>query len=310
METQLKILMNDAGIYAKEIIDLLHKENIHVIYLATSAENDPGNADEFFVYEEYNYQNLKFCAEDLLDLCLSFNIDVFIPMKDMTGFDFYKEQFIENNITIISANNLITDSLNNINTFYDLLKDIAPELIPEYYIVSNRFEFEEACEQLRKNNKNICMKYTHNGYNNDFYIIDFGKKTFVKPHNKTKVISYEKALDMFISEPKYEIAVMEYIDNEKITCNCLKTKNENIIFSKHSNVANYCDEILENINYKMPVKISFKKNLNNEFKIVNFSTKLSEDILKYGLLSNTNIPTLVIKNFRKNINMVKKASSC
>lgn len=310
METQLKVLMNDAGKYAKDIIDLLHKENMYVVYLATSVNDDPENADEFFVYEEYNYQNTKFCAEDLLDFCLSFDINVFIPMKQMKAFDFYKDIFTKNNITVVSTDSITTDTLDNVDSFYELLENIAPELVPEYYIVSNRYEFEEACKRLRKNNKNICMKYTYNDYNNDFYIIDFANKAFHKPHNKTKIISYEAALDMFISEPKYQIAVMEYIDSEKIICNCLKTKGENIVFSKHSNVSEYCNEILENINYKMPVKIAFKKDLNNELKIVNFSTKLTDDILKYGLLSNTNIPMLVIKNFKKNINIVQKACNC
>jgi REP element-mobilizing transposase RayT len=309
--------MNNMGSQAVDVINLLHEDNIYIVYLSsTDNESIKEAADEFYKEETFSKDNIEGYVNYLINICKEKNIEIFIPSRRMDELCKFKDVFIRNNIKM-----LIPDDINEfiilndkIKT-YELLKYIVPDAIPEHYLVKDWPSFIGATGKLFANNKVACMKYATDIASNSFRILNTNKHTLKELEKKTDKeksllshsINYTDALEMIKDGLEKDLIVMEYMPGEEVSCDCLKTSKGNIIIPrikinnkiqkicKNELIMEYCDEILNNISYNTPCNIQFKLNENNIPILLEINTRMSGGVMIASWATGINIPLIAVK---------------
>lgn len=317
MKNQIKVLINNVGSQAVDIIKLLHKEDIYVMYSAAAEDKlIKKEADEFIIEDVSLYYDINKYVKYLIELCKNNKINLFIPFKEMFNLNNHKNEFIKNNINILLPNDIdLFNILNNKALTYDKLIDFK-EIIPEYYLVKDIQSFKEACNKLRNKNKEVCMKYVTDIASNSFRIINFkehtlkelSKKTNAEKSRLSHLLDYEQIIKMLEKEAlPCNLIVMEYMSGKEISCDCLKTNSGNIIIpriklndktqliTKDKKIIDYCEKILNYTNYNTPCNIQFKMDENKNPKLLEINTRMSGGIMISSFATNINIPAISVK---------------
>lgn len=317
----VKVLMNHTGSQAIDIINLLHKENIEVLYLGNEKENDIKNIADEFLVERSDFNNIKDYVDYLIEICKEKNIDVFIPLRKMEELSTYKKDFNDNNIKVLIPNDIeLFKTLNNKAKTYELFKTNFQELIPEYYIVNDYKDFVNACKTIHDKGKEVCIKYVSDIASNSFRIINYKRHSLSELDVKTNeeksrlshMIDYNDLENAIFFEPlKKDLMVMEYIKGYEISCDCIKTKEKNIIIpriktggkeqliTKNKEIMNYCEKILNLINYDTPCNIQFKLS-NEKLFLLEINTRMSGGIIIAYKATKINIPAIAVNQILNN----------
>lgn len=316
----MKILMNNCGSQAVEIINLLHKDSdLYIVYLSSAEHKGIMEvADEFYVEnidEEFNIEKYK---DFLIDFCISNSIEVFIPFKKMEELSYYKNDFESVNIKVmLPSNTELFRILNDKRETYKLFESKYSDLIPLYKVFNNETKYGifEYLDYLRKIDKIPCIKYVTDIASNSFRVVRSGYRTLNElevKSNKEKAILTNSITDndlyYMISHSTLfkDIMVMEYLDGNEISCDCLKTKNGNIIIprikaakyiqsiERDENLISLCNQILDDIDYDTPCNIQFKDS-SNGLKLLEINTRMSGGVMFASQATGINIPLLSVK---------------
>lgn len=314
---QIRVLMNNMGSQAVDVINLLHEGNIHVVYLsATDSETLKEAADEFYREEVFSKEDIEDYIDYLINICKEKQLEIFIPSRRMEEISAFKETFAENNIKLLVPDNIEEFLLLNdkIKT-YELLKDIIPEAIPEHYLVKDWPSFIGATGALFANNKTACMKYTTDIASNSFRILNTNKHTLKELEKKTEKeksllshsMNYTDALEIVKEGLEKDLIVMEYMPGDEISCDCLKTSKGNIIIPrikvdkktqricKDKTIMEYCEKILNNISYNTPCNIQFKLSKEGIPMLLEINTRMSGGVMIASWATGINIPLIAVK---------------
>lgn len=313
---QTRVLMNNTGSQAADIINLLHEENIYVVYYGTS-ENAAvkQEADEYHIEKIFSVAKTDSYADYLIDLCNKHKIDVFIPFRRMEELSIYKDKFDNAGIKVMIPDNIdMFKKLNNKVETYQMLKEIIPEVIPEYYLAKNLEELKKVCSIL-KDKREVCMKYVTDIASNSFRIINFNKHTLKELEEKTPIeksklshiIDYDALIDILSKEPfRKDIIVMEYLPGKEISCDCLKTSKGNIIVPRKKEtdkiqtifqdplIMKYCNKILDNIDYDTPCNIQFQMDSSGKPMLLEINTRMSGGVMIASWATGINIPLVAV----------------
>ena len=317
METQIRVLINNCGSQAVDIIDLLHKGNIYVVYLsAEESDAIKAVADEFILEKkEANNDILLYCVY-LINMCKENNIDIFIPFKKMEEIAKRNNFFEKHGVKVlVPKDGEEFVKLNNKFSTYELLKEVVPEAIPEYYLVKNLSDFKSAFNNLTEARKEICMKYVTDIASNSFRIINTKNHSFKEldiktPAQKSKIAhseDYNAIVEMFEKGnlPR-DLIVMEYISGMEVSCDCLKTSKGNIIvprikindkvqsICKNENIMKYCEAILNYISYNTPCNIQFKLKEDGTPMLLEVNTRMSGGVMISSWATDINIPLIAV----------------
>lgn len=337
----MKILMNNCGSQAVEIINLLHKESdLYIVYLSSAEHKEIREvADEFYIEDTSGEFNIEKYKNSLLNFCKSNLIDVFIPFKKMEELSYFKSDFEEFNIKVmLPSNTELFRTLNDKRATYELFESKYSDLIPLYRVFNedNKYGIFEYLGKLRKKGKIPCIKYVTDIASNSFRVIRSSYRTIEElevKSNKEKSILTNSITDndlyYMISHSilSKDIMVMEYLDGNEISCDCLKTNNGNIIIPRIKaakyvqsiervpSLMKLCNNILDDIDYDTPCNIQFKDS-SNGLKLLEINTRMSGGVMFASQATGINIPLLSVKqlcgekiNFDKNwpaMKMIKR----
>lgn len=315
----LRILMNNCGSQAVEIINLLHEDaSIYVVYLSVSYNSFIGDvSDEFYIESpECATLSIEDYKDFLIDFCKENSIDLFIPFKRMEELSYYVADFTKNNIKIMLPSNVgLFRILNNKVLTYDMLKET--ELIPLYKVYNDNTKFGifEYLNELRSLDKIPCIKYVTDIASNSFRIVRSSYRTLDELDVKSNKIKSELMNSITDNDLYYMIShsslpkdmmVMEYLEGCEVSCDCLSTKQGNIIIprikkskdvqliNRDEKIITVCNSILDIIDYDTPCNIQFKMH-NDSLKLLEINTRMSGGIMYASRATGINLPLLAVK---------------
>ena len=323
----INLLINNCGSQIKNIAELLHEGNINISYICTNyTQNLDSVIDNYLGPDMNKNTSIDDYVKFLIKLCKENNINLFLPFRRMEELIRYKNLFKNNGISMIIPDDIeLFRILNDKAATYKLLNPIIKDYIPEYYTVNCVSDLIDKIAMIHNMGKIVCIKYVNDISSNSFRIINFEKHSIKELEQKTDkeksklshMINYSDIKDMFngINILPKEMVVMEYLSDEEVSCDCIKTSAGNIVIprikidKKTQIVKNdkllleLCNKILDYTNYNTPCNIQFKYN-NNKPMLLEINTRMSGGIMIASWASGINLPLIAI-NQSAGINIKK-----
>jgi hypothetical protein len=229
-----------------------------------------------------------------LAVCMKYKVDIFMPYKHIDIITKYSYRFRDKGITILCMYDYeIFTKLQDKEETYKLIKSIAPEIVPEYYILNKSIN-------LHKFNQKMCIKRA----------IDVGGKSFrvlVEDYSSKNLDSYIKAelsfKDAYEICDKEKLIIMPYLTETEVSIDCLIGNNKSIAVARYKNSRN--KEKIEYLQsgdlYNTVIKIGKELKLqdipyNVQFignKLLEINTRLAGGTSKSSLIG-VNIPRMIL----------------
>lgn len=249
--------------------------------------------------EEYISYCLEFCAEH--------GIDAFIPRRKMVEISRNIERFVQAGVKVMVDDFSTISLLNDKAAAYDFFRDCSGLRIPDYFIVNQFEQFEQAYRQLRTQYEQVCVKFVKDEGGMSFRKIAenvdrFGQLKFYQGSS----ISYEMLTEALSSEAEFDdLMVMPYLPGNEISVDCLQTKKGLIAIPRNKGAARherveYRDEILrmtdavmERIELKYPCNIQYKLKDGIPY-LLEVNTRMSGGLQMSCLAAQVNIPNIAL----------------
>ena len=224
--------------------------------------------------EWYSEPGLK--GKDYVDFCLSFckeqNIDVFMPRRGMVEISKYKALFEENGTKVMVDDYPYVSLLNDKAAAYDHFREEGIGKVPDYFIVTNAAQFENAYSALAEKYGWVCFKFVHDEGGKSYRLIDDSRRGYTALFKKiTTRLTYAEALDALSERETFPpLMVMPYLPGNEISVDCLKTSQGTIKIPRlkdysrieriqyNDGILETCDKLLEKIPLECPCNIQFK----------------------------------------------------
>ena len=145
---------------AHQIIGLMKRNAANEIYVIGSnlvMNSVIKNAcDEWYSDSELKGDSyVSFCIE----FCKAHDIDVFAPRREMVEISRQKERFERLGVKVLADSYDKISFLGDKAKTYEFFKGNKDINVPDYFVVNNSAEFEQAYERLRQSGSGVCCKY-------------------------------------------------------------------------------------------------------------------------------------------------------
>lgn len=249
--------------------------------------------------EEYITYCLKFCADH--------SIDAFVPRRKMEEISRNIERFERAGVKVMADDFSKISLLNDKAASYEFFKDCNGLHIPDFCIVNNLCQFEQAYRQLRTNYAQVCVKFVKDEGGMSFRKIAENVDRFgqLKVYQGSG-ISYEMLAEALGSTAEFDdLMVMPYLPGNEISVDCLQTKKGLIAIPRNKGAARherveYDDEILrmtdtvmQRIELKFPCNIQFKLKDSVPY-LLEVNTRMSGGLQMSCLAAQVNIPNIAL----------------
>lgn len=249
--------------------------------------------------EEYICFCLEFCAEH--------HIDAFVPRRNMVEISRNKARFEQAGVKVMVDDHATIELLNDKAAAYALFADCRDLHIPEFYIVNNVCQFEQAYQKLREEYGQVCVKF----------VKDEGGMSFrkiaeqVDPFRQLRVyqgsgISYEMLAEALGSAAGFDdLMVMPYLPGNEISVDCLQTKRGLIAIPRNKGAARHerveynpeilqmTDTIMRRTALEYPCNIQFKYKGDVPY-LLEINTRMSGGLQMSCLAAQVNIPRIAL----------------
>jgi len=225
-----------------------------------------------------------------------------------------KELFENAGVKVLISNVTALEIANDKGQLYQFLqwRGIA---VPEFQIVENRLQFEEAAKILNYPLKNICFKPCISNGSRGFRIIskDVDELDLLFNHKPNATyISYHDVIRILASGHFPQLLVSEYLPGEEYSVDCvanhgnaflivprLRKKTINGItvegtYLKNDPIIEYCKQIIKELNLHGNIGIQVKKADNGRFLILEINPRVQGTIAA-ALGAGVNLPLIAIK---------------
>jgi len=295
----------------------------HIINMIKETENFDikvigSNANDYVVYkkacDEWYVEPDGLSKEDYVNYCLSFCkehfVDVFIPKRNQDAIAEAKDRFDEIGVKLfIDCNYEILKILDNKAKTYEYFENIIPEAIPEYYVIKSVEDFKNKYVLLSNKYKKICYKLLVDEGARSFRVIsndiEGPRGLLEKPGYKVTLNAAINVLSTYdFSNP---ILMMPFLDGVEVSADCLKTKKGNIVLPRYKTnkryseiifnkeLMEYCNKIIDELNFEMPLNIQFKKdNETGLFFLLEINPRMSGGLQLSRAGSDINIPSVAL----------------
>jgi carbamoyl-phosphate synthase large subunit len=170
----------------------------------------------------------------ILDICRQENVDVILPLvtRELDKFAKAKAMFAQENIKVAVMDFEFLEVANNKGRLLSALKKSSIP-VPEFYIINNVRELEEACAKLGYPEKAVCVKVIEGNGSRGVRIVNpFVSKyeLFFNEKPNSMLISYDEILLTFKEKESIpEIMVMEYLPGKEYSVDVLADCGEPIL---------------------------------------------------------------------------------
>lgn len=294
------------------------------IYIDMIRNNEDGKEFEFYVThpikESIVLQNADYYeiepvlkGKEYVDYCLDFckkhKIDLFLPRYGMVYIAEYVKEFesIGTKVMVCSDTKLM-EIIDDKALFYESVRHHNIINIPDYHVVTNITEFEEAYALLSEKGHRVCFKPVSGIGGEGFRVIDDRADTFeslFEPVNHR--ISYKKAIELLGSRENFQpLMVMEFLQGNEYSIDCLAYDGKlyaAIPRKKMQGRLEYIDpnpELIEMAKkfaeiYKLPYMFNIQfKMKDGVAKLLEINPRMSGG-LYISALSGINFPYLAVK---------------
>lgn len=265
------------------------------------------------------YEEPVLAEDEYLDFCLSFckehKVDVFVPRQFMVKISQNIDKFNELGVKVLVDDYSIIELLNNKAKAYEFFRDCEGLNIPEYCIVNNVKQFEQAYTELKNKYENVCIKFVKDEGGLSFRTISESTDSFGRLR---KYAGSEITYDMLVEALKEggefdDLMVMPFLAEEEISVDCLKTDSGLIAIPRikangRHEIVRFDEDILKMVNTIMD-KIKLENPCNIQFKLkdgipylLEINTRMSGGLQMTCEAAGVNIPNIALnKLLGKNI---------
>ena len=289
---------------AYDLIELLKQDNpeLYVIGSSTTADSVVKLACDEWHQEPAEVEGyIDFC----IDFCRKNRIDVFFPRKNLELVSKFKDRFTDLGVKVLIDDYPVVSLLNDKAKTYGFLKDIKGLNIPEYHIVNNAREFEEAYEKISEKGGFACVKFVRDEGAMSYRRIVKGKKGFDRLRTYPGVeMLYDDYLACLSEKESFDdLMVMEYLPGREISVDCLATEQGPIIIPRFKSfgraeqvdfdpsIVSLCESILDRTKLECPCNVQFKEKDGIPY-LLEINTRMSGGLQMSCLAAEINIPRI------------------
>ena len=288
-----------------ELMKADQKEQIHVI--GSNLQKDSviqKVCDEW--YEEPGLDGEEYICY-CLEFCKEHSIDVFVPRRNMVEISKNKVRFEDAGVRVMVDDYSIIKLLNDKAATYDFFKDCKGLHIPEYFIVNNLAQFEQAYKKLRAGYEQVCIKFVKDEGGMSFRKIAEQVDSFkrLRVYQGTE-ISYEMLTETLSHAGEFDdMMVMPYLSGNEISVDCLQTKKGLIAIPRNKGAARHerveyneeilqmTEQIMNHIQLQFPCNIQFKLKDDVPY-LLEINTRMSGGLQMSCLAADVNIPNIAL----------------
>lgn len=289
-----------------ELMKADYKEQIYVIGSNRQIDSVIQKAcDEW--YEDFDADKeayLQYC----LDFCIEHKVDVFVPRYRMSDISKYKTRFEAIGVKVMVDAFSMVSLLEDKAATYNFFQDEEKLHIPEYYIVNNVVQFEEAYQQLKSNqHQQICIKFVHDEGGMSFRkIVEYADRFKRLRTYQGADIVYSELVGILKTEREFDdLMVMPYLSGDEISVDCLDTesgliaiprrkslaRHETVVYDKTILSMTKC--IMEKTKLQFPCNIQFRLMEDTPY-LLEINTRMSGGLQMSCLASGVNIPNIAL----------------
>lgn len=247
---------------------------------------------------------LQYC----LDFCIKHKVDVFVPRHKMSDISKCKAQFEAIGVKVMVDTFLKVSLFEDKAATYHFFQDEEKLHIPEYYIVNNVVQFEEAYQKLKSNQyQQICIKFVHDEGGMSFRKIVEHADRFKRLRTYQGAdIAYNELVEILKTGGKFDdLMVMPYLSGEEISVDCLDTESGLIAIPRRKSPARHetvvYDEtilsmtkcIMEKTKLEFPCNIQYRLMEDIPY-LLEINTRMSGGLQMSCLASGVNIPNIAL----------------
>lgn len=246
---------------------------------------------------------IRFC----LEFCAEHRIDAFVPRRNMVEISRNTARFEQAGVRVMVDDYATIQLLNDKAAAYAFFKDCRELNIPDFHIVSNVSQFEQAYQKLREEYGQVCVKF----------VKDEGGMSFrriagqVDPLRQLKVyqgsaISYETLTEALGSAAEFDdLMVMPYLPGNEISVDCLQTKKGLIAIPRIKGAARHerveydpgilqmAETVMKLTGLQYPCNIQFKYREDVPY-LLEVNTRMSGGLQMACLAAQVNIPRIAL----------------
>ena len=303
-----RIWMNHWFSTAYNIISLLKQGEPDFCVIGTNEREYPtyrAVCDEFYTEPKLDDEPyVAFC----LDFCRAHEIDVFMPRRHFLAVSRHIAEFEAIGVRVmVDAYERILP-LNRKSEAYAMLADCPEIRIPEYRLVTNVTQFQEAVEYLKGNWKQVCFKFEQDEGGRSFRLLDETPKGYhalFKKQSATRM-NYAAAVEALSEVESFPpMIVMPYLPDDEISADCLNTQDGLIIIPRIKNptrteLVRFPEDVLEMCRafhrrcpLEMPYNIQFKY-LDGIPYFLEVNTRMSGGVQMACAAAGVNIPNIAV----------------
>lgn len=211
-------------------------------------------------------------GDQYVDWCLEFattnGVQIFFPDRSVRDLAAQRGRFNAAGVHLmVPTDHETLDTLDHKGTQYELIgKDIVD--IPDYKIVTNLSQFEEACDDLYSRHERICFKPAVSIFGAGFRALTEEGSAITRLMNgNNTALSMAEARFIFGAEESFrDLMVMEYLPGPEISVDCLALKGEVVRAICRSKIADRMQQVIDNAQtLAATAKLAKHLNLNGIF---------------------------------------------
>lgn len=294
---------------AHQIIGLMKRDATDEIYVIGSnlvMNSVIKNAcDEWYADSELKGDSyVSFCIE----FCKAHDIDVFAPRREMVEISRQKERFERLGVRVMADSYDKISFLGDKAKTYEFFKGNKDIKVPDYFVVNNSAEFEQAYESLHKSGSGVCCKYVQDEGGMSFRrIVDEIDRFELLGYYQGAKIAYHELAEILRSQESFkDMLVMPYLSGDEISVDCLATRqgliavmrrkgwtrDERVFFDE--GIYKMCRAVVYGIGLECPCNIQFKLSENETPYLLEINTRMSGGTPMGCLASGINIPNIAL----------------
>lgn len=257
------------------------------------------------------YQEPALDGEEYLEYCVQFcrehQVQVFVPRRRLVDISRNIERFQEIGVRVMVDDYGKIALLNDKAQTYRLFSESENIPIPEFSMVNNFRDFEEAYRRLRAQYDRVCMKFVRDEGGMSFRKIVDQKDSFrslrIYPGSE---IAYGELASILEKQGEFDdIMVMPYLPGKEISVDCLQTEQGLIAVPREKGsgrhefvrydekILKMCEEILDKVPLKCPCNIQFKIREDTPY-LLEINTRMSGGLQMSCLAAGVNIPNIAL----------------
>ena len=257
-------------------------------------------------YEEphiYGEEYILYC----LDFCREHNVDVFVPRRHMVEISKNKERFEEIGVKVLADDFKVIDFLNDKAAAYEHFRNYENINIPDYFKVNNAEDFAKAYDALRKNHKQVCVKFVRDEGGMSFRKIIENVNEFdrLRMYQGTSISYNDLYTALSTKEAFDDLMVMPYLDGLEVSVDCLRTdtgtiaipriktptREERVVYDLE--IISMTANVLNKVNLEYPCNVQFRYD-GETLYLLEVNTRMSGGLQMSCLASGVNIPNIAL----------------